>query len=263
MNAARSASARFLSALHDLAGNGHDTPLRGGRLCEICVQVLPISGATIAAAMPDGGWDVLGSVGPAAGWLADAEIATGEGPGPDCHRDGAPVRVTNPAATLASGRWPLLAQWDRMPTLGAVCSIPLQLGAIRVGFLDLLDAEQVLRNPATYADALKIADVITTALLSALTPPAPPVDDAAVGPWWEPTVSTREIHQATGMVAVQLDTSAAVAYARVIGHAFTTGRRLDEIAGEVVARRLRFRPEPDGRDRDPEPGPAPQPKPER
>ena len=49
-----------------------------------------------------------------------------------------------------------------------------------------------------------------------------------------------EVHQATGMVSVQLGVSAAEALARMRAYAFVHNRLLIDVARDVVARRLRF-----------------------
>lgn len=51
-----------------------------------------------------------------------------------------------------------------------------------------------------------------------------------------------EIHQATGMVAVQLSIGLDDALARLQAHAFAEDRTLSSVAADVVARRLRFDP---------------------
>ncbi|WP_067565614.1 ANTAR domain-containing protein [Nocardia acidivorans] len=255
MNPTHTAVSRFLATLRELGSDADSAPVHGERLCAAVIRVLPVDEAALTLAMPDNRWEVLGAVGGAAIRLADAEAVVGEGPGPEAHGAGSPVRVPDFGRAVAGGRWPLLAQWDRLPeSLGSICSVPLRLGAIRVGFLDLIDADALLDDVQSYTDAVRIADVITTVLLAALTPsPRNGIHDLnglALGPWWEQSVSARQIHQATGMVAVQLDSTAAVAYARLVGHAFATGATLAEIAAAVVARRLRF---PSEHDPDPEP----------
>jgi AmiR/NasT family two-component response regulator len=49
-----------------------------------------------------------------------------------------------------------------------------------------------------------------------------------------------EVHQATGMVSVQLDVSQAVALVRLRAYAFSEHRPLADVAADVVARRMRF-----------------------
>ncbi|WP_306364020.1 ANTAR domain-containing protein [Nocardia sp. CC227C] len=258
MRPADSVAARFLAELRGSADGRLVARPSGDRLCLACTRILPISGAAVTAITDSGRGEILGTAGTDAAWLADAQAATGEGPGQDAHRNGAPVRVPDMSAMLGSGRWPLLAQWDGTPTIAAVCSIPLQLGAIRLGYLDLLDAATVVAEPAAYRDALSVAGIVTAVLLAALTPPQ---DGIASGVGWELSTAAREIHQATGMVAVQLNAPAGVAYARLVGHAFAVGRRVDEVAADVVARNLRFFPDggPDSGHGSPE-GPIPAPE---
>jgi len=58
-----------------------------------------------------------------------------------------------------------------------------------------------------------------------------------------------EIDQATGMLTVQLGVGASEAYARLRAYAYARDRRLGDVAGDIVARRLRLDPDPvrDGR----------------
>jgi AmiR/NasT family two-component response regulator len=51
-----------------------------------------------------------------------------------------------------------------------------------------------------------------------------------------------EVHQATGMISVQLGVSLEEAFVRLRAHAFASGGALGDVAGEVVGRRLRFGP---------------------
>jgi hypothetical protein len=49
-----------------------------------------------------------------------------------------------------------------------------------------------------------------------------------------------EIDQATGMLTVQLGVGAAEAFARLRAYAYSQDRRLADVAGDIVARRLRL-----------------------
>jgi len=51
----------------------------------------------------------------------------------------------------------------------------------------------------------------------------------------------REVHQATGMLLAQLDTTATDAFMRLRAHAFSSGRPVGDVAHDVVTRRLDFR----------------------
>lgn len=54
---------------------------------------------------------------------------------------------------------------------------------------------------------------------------------------------TPKVHQAVGMISVQINGSPEAATMRLIAEADASGRSLDCIAADVVARRMRFAPE--------------------
>jgi AmiR/NasT family two-component response regulator len=51
------------------------------------------------------------------------------------------------------------------------------------------------------------------------------------------------VHQATGMIQVQLGVTTDAAFLALRARAFSAGRSMAEVADEVVDRRLRFSPE--------------------
>ncbi|GAA2615082.1 ANTAR domain-containing protein [Actinomadura fulvescens] len=57
---------------------------------------------------------------------------------------------------------------------------------------------------------------------------------------FEQALLPAQIHQAAGMVAVHLDTTIQDAYHRLESYARSSGRDLDDIASDVVGRRLRI-----------------------
>jgi hypothetical protein len=89
------------------------------------------------------------------------------------------------------------------------------------------------------ADALAYADAIGTLMLETTAH-----EDST--PWWrdDPTVNQAEVHQATGMILVQLSVTAEEAFARLRAYAYVHDRRLGDVARDVVQRRLRFDPDP-------------------
>jgi len=81
----------------------------------------------------------------------------------------------------------------------------------------------------------------TTAETAALMMLGLRIEPDGQGGWLDPAVAHRaEIHQAAGMVSVQLDLSTAQALARMRAHAFVHNRLLIQVALDVVARRLVF-----------------------
>jgi AmiR/NasT family two-component response regulator len=55
----------------------------------------------------------------------------------------------------------------------------------------------------------------------------------------------REVHQATGMIVVQLETTATVAFSRLRAYAFANERTVMDVAHAVVTRQLDFRSVPE------------------
>ena len=118
----------------------------------------------------------------------------------------------------------------------AVFAFPLRIGAITVGVLDLYrDAPGDLDDDAL-AMALLAADTAALTLLEL------DVSNGAVFDGDDIARSTYrlEVHQATGIVQVQLGVSAEVALVMLRARAFASGRPVAEVARDVVARRLRF-----------------------
>jgi len=55
-----------------------------------------------------------------------------------------------------------------------------------------------------------------------------------------PIDSRAEVHQATGMITIQLGISLTEALLRLRAHAYDSGQTVTEVAAEVVNRRLHF-----------------------
>jgi AmiR/NasT family two-component response regulator len=121
--------------------------------------------------------------------------------------------------------------------VGAVFAFPLRVGAVRIGAMTLYGLDTGPLGEERLADALTMADVIAHEILviqSGATAGLLADDLAAVGEY------RAEIHQASGMVSIQVDVSVADALVRLRAHAFSTGRPLRQVAADVVARRMRL-----------------------
>ena len=233
---ASGARARFLSAIEESPDHG-DGP---GRLCAACVSALPVQRAGIAIQVGGVGLEVLSASDDVAERVEWAQVTLGEGPGVDAIGSGGPVMV--PDLAEPDGRWPVflseIAGWG----IGAMYALPLQVGAIKVGVLDLYcDTATPLGNHG-FADAVAVSDLVTAVLLTVgrdgrIT--------ESLGPWWDQPLSTREVHQATGMMMAQLGVDARTAYVRLQAYAFGNRRLLGDVAGDVVGRRLSFDPAAD------------------
>jgi hypothetical protein len=122
---------------------------------------------------------------------------------------------------------------------------PLQLGAITVGVLDLYHLQPGALAGDGLAGALRAADAALWALLGFRAGETLNTTTNGTGPpdlpgWLSGAPLHRtEVYQATGMIIGQLGVTATTALAKLRGFAFAHDRPLDEVARDVVARRLR------------------------
>ena len=177
--------------------------------------------------------------------LAELQLTLGEGPGPDALADG-PVLASDLDDAGAGRRWPLFAAAAGQAGAGAVFVFPLQVGAIRVGVMGLYRDRPGPLGGSQLGDALVFADTATLLLLEAQDQAAGEAA-AGSGPGGQPAglaVHRAEIDQATGMLTEQLGVGIAEAFLRLRAYAYAHDRRLSDLAGDIVARRLRLRPDP-------------------
>ena len=183
---------------------------------------------------------------PLASELEELTLTLGEGPGIDA-TTGGPALAGDLTSAASVARWPAFAPGAVDAGASAVFALPLQLGGIRLGVMDLYRARAGSLDDDQFADALLLADTACAVLLDSVSAGDHP--PGGRGP--EPAGPHHpEVHQATGMVIVQLGVSAAVALVRLRAYAYSHERRLRDVAADVVARRLRFDPDTDDGDGD-------------
>jgi hypothetical protein len=98
-------------------------------------------------------------------------------------------------------------------------------------------------SAADLADGLLFADAALPRVLDHLS--GPDTVDGAEVPSGGFEYRWAGVHQATGMISVQLDSDLTAAFLRLRAHAYLTGHRLSQVANDVVERRLRFDPDTD------------------
>jgi GAF domain-containing protein len=177
--------------------------------------------------------------------LEELTLTVGEGPGVDALTDG-PALIADLTTAECLTRWPVFAPAAARAGVRAVFALPLRIGAIRLGVLALYRAEPGGLDGDQLADALALADAMGALLLDEAG--HDPCDPPRPGRSWLEYTGAQHpvVHQATGMVIVQLGVTAAVALMRLRAFAYAHDRRLREVAADVVARRLRFDPDRDG-----------------
>jgi hypothetical protein len=222
-----------------MAGEGGRLP---ERLCRACAVAVPVSGVGLALMTATGHGGTVTATNGVAAVMEDLQQTLGEGPCVDASHDARPVLQSDLAAT-GTTQWPGFTAGALEAGIAAVFAFPLQVGAIRLGMLDLYRDTTGPLDRLQFAEALAFAEAATTILLylqDETAPGQPLHPDLA-----EAVDSRREVHQATGMIAAQTGVGLAEALLRLQAHAYSSERPLIDVAKDVVARRLRFAPEDD------------------
>jgi hypothetical protein len=226
---------RLLRILGLLAG---EASAQGGptHLCEVCAKALVVSGAGIMVMSGELARGSLCSSDGVSALIEELQYTMGEGPCVDAYRQDRPVLepdLANPAVS----RWPGFTPRAVAAGARAVFGFPVQVGAVRVGALNLYGDQPGALSDDQHADALVMANVAARAVLDmqAQAPPGALAAELETGSDFHFVV-----HQAAGMISAQLEVSVTEALIRLRAYAFGTDRLLRDVAQDVIARRLRF-----------------------
>lgn len=228
---------KVLAALDRPGGVGPDTGVTSATAAA-AAAVLGADGITAGRGTDPAGIVLTWGTGDTAGALEDLQFTLGEGPGPDAVAAGGPVLVSDLAG--ASGRWPVFVPAAIDLGVGAVFAFPLRIGVIGIGVMTVHRQTAGRLNAACLADALALADALTILFMQRGTADTGPGGNRPGPDFAQPVTYRAEVHQATGMVSVQLRLGLAEALVRLRAHAWVNGLLLAEVAADVVARRLRF-----------------------
>lgn len=215
-------------------------PVTVEHVCAVVAAAAGVDRAAITVALSATPRETLHVTDRLASELEELSLTLGEGPGIDAVENG-PVLVADLMADHWSARWPAFTPAAAQAGTRAVFALPLRVGAIRLGVMSLYRTRPGALGRRQLADALLLADTACALLLDA----APHSQLGLDGRPEQAGPRHPEVHQATGMITVQLGVSAAVALSRLRAYAYAHDRRLRDVAADVVARRLRFDTEPE------------------
>lgn len=226
---------RRLRILDLLIGCG-DTALCTSRLCEVCAQVTGMNGAGVmlmSGEVPRGSLCTTNEVSDA---IEQLQYVLGEGPCVDAYRQDWPVLEPD-LANPQSPRWPAFCAQAIAAGARAVFGFPLQIGSVRLGALNLYRDRPGPLTDDQHADALVLADLVAQSVL--VLQANAPANTLAVE--LEAGADLHyALHQASGMVSVQLGVSVGHALVRLRAYAFANGRSLADVAESVITRTVRF-----------------------
>ena len=207
-----------------------------GHVCRVAAGELTASGVGVSVMTGDGGRSLYAASDAASERFEEMQFVLGEGPCIDAFGGRRPVLIAD-LSGHAMSLWPLYSPAVYEDGLRAVFAFPLQVGAVRLGVMDVFRERPGPLTELQLATALLVADIIVEALLDRQEDRGR--QGIADGLVW--SVGNRaQFFQAQGMVMVQLGVSLAEALVRMRAYAFAENRQLDDVARDVVNRTLRF-----------------------
>ena len=216
------------------------------RICTACVAGIGVDGAAMSLLTGSAHRETLSATDATAATLEDLQFTLGEGACLEAASTGSPVLVSDIYDEVRSARWPMFAAAVAEQTgVRGLFALPLQLGTINVGVLDLYRDTPGPLLGHELRDMVAAADTAMMMLLWVHAPPEPDLlrpdgrrkdGQPEEGLW----LDRAEVHQATGMILAQLDIPVEDAFARLRAYAFAHRRRLNDVARDVVRHRLVF-----------------------
>jgi hypothetical protein len=224
------------SLLVDEPARADDRPHVAGslqRLCRAMVRTLPAAGVGVSLMGSDGTPVTTAASDATSQEIEELQFMLGEGPCQEAFATRRPVLV--PDLVEGGARWPGYAPAARAQGVGAVFAFTLQIGAARLGVLDVYRRAAGGLSAPDLSLALSFAELAVELLLDAQQQAGEAWDAPAV----EDALSTGfELYQAQGMVMYQLGVDLGQAMSRLRAYAFAHDRRLGDVAADIVDRRL-------------------------
>jgi GAF domain-containing protein len=226
-------AAEFQRAVRAHVSDGERTALSLAQLCMVCEEMTSLPTSIVLSSVGQSQAAMAASDGAAV--IEQLQLTLGEGPGVDAYAEGRPVLIDDLAG--AARRWMLFVPAARDLGVGAVFAFPLQLGAVRIGVMSLYARRSNPLVDGKLADMTTLAELVTDAVLAMQSGAG--ADELS---WALSNAAEHRavVHQATGMLIMQLECSAQDALARLRAKAFADGVGVDEVARLVVERQLRF-----------------------
>lgn len=202
-------------------------------LCADAAETLSATGVGVSVMAGDGVHGLTAASDPVTERIEELQFTLGEGPCIDAFATSRPVLIPDLDERVMR-RWPVYGPAVQDEGIRAVFAFPLQVGAVRLGVLDVFRTQAGPLSRTQIGQAVMFADRAVTTLLDGQDQPRGDQElDEAVG-------HRARLYQAQGMVMVQLKIPLAEAMVRMRAHAYAANRPLSEVAADVVARRLRF-----------------------
>ncbi len=226
---------RLLRILAELGAEGNGWS--AARLCAVCPQIVGVTGAGVMLISGDVPRGSLCTTNEVSQLIEELQFTLGEGPCVDAYRQDRVVAepdLTDPVTR----RWFAFAPPAVKAGVRAVFGFPLRVGTVRLGALNLYREWSGPLSDDQHADALVMADVAARWVLEtqAGAPPGAVASELEAGADFHFAV-----HNAAGMVSVQVGISVAEALILLRAFAFSHDRLLADVAQDVIDRKFRMK----------------------
>ncbi len=204
------------------------------RFCDQVVEVLPISGAGVMLNDQAGDLRFIAASDETVREIESLQIELGEGPCLAAYVSGEQIITPDLGK---DPRFPDFGPRAQKAGLNAVHSFPMRAAGERVGAINIYSAERGIFSAADQAAGQILADVATTYILNARAFE----QSNRLAVQLQHALDTRVvIEQAKGRIAEKLGIDMGAAFDLLRRRARGQGRKLHEVATDVVAGRLRF-----------------------
>ncbi len=204
-------------------------------LCETCVDILDVVGGGISIMSGENSGPVCSSS-ERVRRLEDLQFSLGEGPCHDSYTTATMVAEPD-LANRATSNWLNYAPPALDLGACAVFAFPLQIGVGTIGALTLYNDDVGMLTDEQTADGHELARILPAFLTA--------IQDRSSEPLLAVELSDNdahrsEVHQASGITAVQLGIDAREALLRIRAHAYATDQTVAYVSQEILAHRLQL-----------------------
>ncbi|WP_116206622.1 GAF and ANTAR domain-containing protein [Amycolatopsis circi] len=221
----------LLAALRE----GRDATVPLAQVCRAVVERMPVDGAAVALMVDGTHRTLVHASDPVIEHLDAVQFSLGEGPSFEAFETGRPVLVPDLAQRLPVS-WPVFATEAGIAGMCGIFAFPLRQGAAMLGAVDTYRRVPGWLSDEELATVLRGTDVVSSALLAVATAGGTGEEgDDVVGGLVRGRAA---VHQATGIVIAEFGIPADQALAWLRAYAYSEGRLLDEVARDLVDRRL-------------------------
>jgi hypothetical protein len=230
-----------------------------GSLCHDCVTDLDAAAGVVSLMTRAGYRAAAHATDPRARRLDEDQFTLGEGPTLDAFDTASEVLAVDLRDDPWPTRWPLFVPAAARLSIRAALSFPLRAGARSLGVMTVYGTDVVRVDEQRLSRAKTTAEQVTMTLLAGqqsrpsvddgvdpgddtdATADAAPATTGAGGEVDSAVVYYRaEIYQASGMIMAQLNCTIDEAMTRLRAYAFARDLPLQDVARQVVDRKLRF-----------------------